>query len=291
MLKPSSATVETPAKRYDVEMIRDFLDQLRWKSAANARKLEQPGQKHPELLAELRKFAEKYDAGLLLAWNLRRRLLERGVRGGARLSPQGTRRRPQVATRTSPRSGRSFGEACACAAPFERRPDRRSPARGRHAQEMAVNETRTCPECGQPLVVPHAASGRWSFAGLPQIGVVESGGWGARQSAGRTGVRREPPDVRDLAAARDARLDRALARRPTGGEVGQGRFRSARGGGRVRRSDVRQAARLERGEIDRRGLPRAGGCLFRQAGWAAGKEDGVDSSLSHPASPWAGPLS
>jgi hypothetical protein len=72
MLKPSSATVDSPPKRYDVEMIRDFLDQLRLEVRLRMlENLEQPDQKHPELLAELRKFAEKYDAGLLLAWDLR----------------------------------------------------------------------------------------------------------------------------------------------------------------------------------------------------------------------------
>ncbi len=72
MLKPSSATVDASSKRYDVEMIRDFLDQLRLEVRLRMlENLEAPGQKHPELLAELRKFAEKYDAGLLLAWDLR----------------------------------------------------------------------------------------------------------------------------------------------------------------------------------------------------------------------------
>ncbi len=59
-------------KRYDVEMIRDFLNQLqvevqlRW-----LENLDGAEDSDPELLADLRRFAEKYDAGLLLAWDLR----------------------------------------------------------------------------------------------------------------------------------------------------------------------------------------------------------------------------
>ena len=71
MSKTPSAASETAIKRYDVEMIRDFLDQLRLE--VRLRMLENsdpPGEKHPELLGELRKFTQKYDAGLLLAWDL-----------------------------------------------------------------------------------------------------------------------------------------------------------------------------------------------------------------------------
>lgn len=64
--------VETATKRYDVEMIRDFLDQLRLEVRLRMlENIEQPSAKHPDLLAELRKFTDKYDAGLLLAWDLR----------------------------------------------------------------------------------------------------------------------------------------------------------------------------------------------------------------------------
>jgi len=60
------------AKRYDVEMIRDFLDQLALEVRLRLFETsEGPNQKHPELVAQLRKFTEKYDAGLLLAWDLR----------------------------------------------------------------------------------------------------------------------------------------------------------------------------------------------------------------------------
>ena len=72
MSKHLTPPVEISTKRYDVEMIRDFLDQLRLE--VRLRMLENtegPGERHPDLLAELRKFAEKYDAGLLLAWDLR----------------------------------------------------------------------------------------------------------------------------------------------------------------------------------------------------------------------------
>ena len=72
MSKTPSTASETAIKRYDVEMIRDFLDQLNLE--VRLRMLENsdpPGEKHPELLEQLRKFTEKYDAGLLLAWDLR----------------------------------------------------------------------------------------------------------------------------------------------------------------------------------------------------------------------------
>lgn len=66
------SAVETATKRYDVEMIRDFLDQLRLEVRLRMlENIEQPSVKHPDLLAELRKFTDKYDAGLLLAWDLR----------------------------------------------------------------------------------------------------------------------------------------------------------------------------------------------------------------------------
>lgn len=68
--RPNNAATPT-AKRYDVEMIRDFLDQL--KLEVRLRQLENldgSAKTPPELLAQLRKFADKYNAGLLLAWEL-----------------------------------------------------------------------------------------------------------------------------------------------------------------------------------------------------------------------------
>ena len=47
---------EASTKRYDVEMIRDFLDQLRLEVRLRMlENTEEPGEKHPELLAELLK--------------------------------------------------------------------------------------------------------------------------------------------------------------------------------------------------------------------------------------------
>ncbi len=72
MSKSPSSAEASGANRYDVEMIRDFLDQLMLEvRLRHLENLDGAAGTPPKLLAELRKFADKYDAGLLLAWDLR----------------------------------------------------------------------------------------------------------------------------------------------------------------------------------------------------------------------------
>lgn len=154
---------------------------------------------------------------------------------------------------------------------------------------MAVNETRTCPECGQPLAVPERRVGPMVVCPACRKSVsLKAAVAASARSAGRAGVRREPPDVRESAPRQEtlvwivlspdgrpaAKLAKAdLDRRVAAGEFDARMF--------VKRQDWSEAKSIA--EVYQ-GLAIA--CADKPAE-AAGKESGVASSLSHPASPWA----
>lgn len=154
---------------------------------------------------------------------------------------------------------------------------------------MAVNETRSCPECGQPLVVPERRVGPMVVcpACRKSVSLKAAAAAGAR-AAGRAGARREPPNVRDAAPRQETLVWIVLS------------------------PDGRPAAKLAKVDLDRRAAAGEfdGRMLVKRQDWgetksiaevyqglavacadkpaeATGKGGGVVSSLSHPASPWA----
>lgn len=154
---------------------------------------------------------------------------------------------------------------------------------------MAVTETRTCPECGQPLVVPERRVGPMVVCPACRKSVsLKAAVASSARSAGRAGARREPPNVRDAAPRQetlvwivlspDGRPAANLAKIDLDRRVAAGEFDARM---RVKRQDWSETKTIA--EVYQ-GLAVA--CSDKPATMATSDRP-VASSLSHPASPWA----
>jgi len=154
---------------------------------------------------------------------------------------------------------------------------------------MAVNETRTCPECGQPLVVPERRVGPMVVCPACRKSVsLKAAVAASARSAGRAGARREPPDVREpsprqetlvwIVFSADGRPAANLAKVDLDRRVAAGDFDARM---RVKRQDWSETKSIA--EVYQ-GLAVA--CAEKPAAVAASASP-IASSLSHPASPWA----
>ncbi|HUY92756.1 MAG TPA: zinc ribbon domain-containing protein [Pirellulales bacterium] len=151
---------------------------------------------------------------------------------------------------------------------------------------MAITETRTCPECGEPLTVPKRRVGPMVVCPACRKSVSLKAAASA-PAGGRAGARRETPDVREapprpaalvwVVQSADGRPAAAMAKADLDRRVAAGEFDART---LVKRQDWSEAKPLAEAY---QGLAVA--CSARPLS-ASAKGD-LPSALSHPASPWA----